>query len=79
MHLRNDIASVDGELVARVGTQRRVQDRPVLGDVDVLTVEHGFDPLPQARSLCKANQEINRRLVDEMLRQVGDQFAHLRR
>ena len=50
---------------------RRVQDGPVLGDVDSLSTEHGLeDPLAQTRPPRERDQERNRVVRDAVLRVV---------
>ena len=47
MHLRHDVLAVHDDRCASRRAQGDVQDGAVLGDVDLVTAEHGVDPRAQ--------------------------------
>jgi hypothetical protein len=52
-----------------------VHDGPVLGDVDVLPVEHGLDPVREPATAGNRNQSVDGLGGDQMLGEVDDQVA----
>ena len=68
--LRHDVLAVDDDRRALRRAQRHVQDRAVLGDVDLLAAEHGVDPRAQAGFLGQLQQQLERLVGDAVLRVV---------
>ena len=65
VHLGNDIGPVDGPAGSLGRTQRRVQHRSILGDVDVFACEHGI-----ARPHQPTDSKINKGAQDVGVDQV---------
>jgi hypothetical protein len=57
--------------------QRAVQHRAAFRDVDGLAVEHGVAPAFDAALACKIEQELRRRRIEQILRQVGIDLRRL--
>jgi hypothetical protein len=58
------------------GAQGDVQDRSLLGDVDLVTSEHRLDPRSQARFLCQFDEQAKRVRCDAILGVVQEE-AHI--
>ena len=69
------VLSVDLERGVGREPERRVQDRPVLGDVDVLAPEHGVAPPGQLHLLGQLEERAEDGIVEQRLRQVDDQVT----
>ena len=67
------VLAVDLERRPTRHSQRDVPDRTILGDVDVLTSEHGVAPLLDAGRRRELEQRVEHRLVDGGLRPVDTQ------
>ena len=65
--LRHHVLAVDHDRAAARRAQRYVQDRAILGDVDLLAREHRVDSLAQARFTRQLKQEAHGLLGDAML------------
>ena len=70
MDLRHDVIAIHEDGLAFGSTQRHVQDGPLLGDVDLLTPEHGVDVRPQAGLLCQLQQQPERLVGNAVFRIV---------
>ncbi len=67
MHLRHDVLAIENDLFALRRTQRDVQDRAILGDVDPLAAEHGVAARRQARFVGQLPQQAHRFFADAVL------------
>ena len=79
MDVRGDVLAVDREVLVHRDTQRGVQRRPVLGDVDVLAGEHRRAALLQPRGLGKTGELPQQREVHQVLRQIDVQRSAVER
>ena len=77
MHLRNNVLTVDEDLLRLGRTQRNVKNRAILRDVDLLPGEHRLDALTQAALLRKLQQQLERLVRNAVLRVVEEQAAGL--
>src|SRR5690606_15997521 len=68
MHVRDDIAAVDLDAGAERRAQGHVQRRPVFGDIDVGTAEHGFDARGHAAFPGQGKQQAQGVVADALLR-----------
>ena len=73
------VLAVDLERVLGRAPQRRVEDGPVLGDIDVLAREHAVAQIQHARLLGERQQLGEHVLVDEILREVDMQIGCIAR
>jgi hypothetical protein len=77
VHLRHDVLAVDlDDRVAR-RPQRRVQDRAVLGDVDLVAAEHRRPLLREMARLGEADQQGQRLRGDTVLGKVENEARAL--
>ena len=79
MHLRHHVDAVDHERRATRHAQRDVQDRTVLGHVDVVAAEHRVDALAEARLDREVEQQPEGLVGDAVLRVVEVQPGGLGR
>ena len=63
MNLRHDILAVDHDGAAFRRTQRNMQDRSFLRDVDFLATKHGVDSFAQAGLLGELDEQPERLVV----------------
>ncbi len=79
MHLRHHVLAVDHDRGASRRAQRDVQHGPVLGDVDLLAVEHRVDAGAQPGSLRELDEKRERLVGDAVLRVVEIDAGRFRR
>jgi hypothetical protein len=60
VHIRDNVMAAHNDGCPPRRAQCDMQRRPVFGAVDRVAPEHGVDPLPQARFLCKLEKEFER-------------------
>src|SRR5215510_11327740 len=77
--MRYDILAIDYYGGSLWRTQRNVQHRAVLGDVDFVAVEHRVDALAQTALLCELNEQPHCFFGDPVFRVVQIQTDCLRR
>ena len=70
MDVRDHIVPVDDDRRRCRRSQRHVQNRAILGDVDLVAAEHGVDPPTQIRFIRELAQQPHRLVGDAMLRVV---------
>ena len=70
MHLRDDVLPVDLDHRVFRRTQRDVQHRPVLADVDPVAPEHRVDPLAQAGAFGDRDEQPDGLVGEAVLRIV---------
>ena len=70
MHLGDHVLPIDDDLLAPRRTQRHMQHRAILGDVDLVATEHRIDALAQPRLLRQFEQQLDGLRGDAMLRVV---------
>ncbi len=75
--LRDHVLAVDADHGIAWCTQRRVQDRAILGDVDVLAAEHGLDALDEASLPGEVPQQPQGLVGDAVLGVVEEQSGCL--
>ena len=71
------IFSVDIDGFAFGRTQGDVQNRPLLGDVDLVPVKHGVQAFPQARLLGKLKQQLASFFGDAVLGVIEEKAGRL--
>jgi hypothetical protein len=75
MHVGDHVLSVDLQRGIGREAERRVQDRPVLGDVDVLAPEHGVAARQQLHVVGQVEERRQDGVVEQRLRQVDEQVT----
>ena len=70
VHVRNDVAPIHRNGRPARRPQRRMEHGPVFGAVDLLALEHGVNPLPQAGFVRELQQELHRLAGDAVLRVI---------
>ncbi len=73
-HFRHDILTIDGDRPVGAVTQSDVQYRALLSAVDFLAGEHRVDASTQAASFSELQQSIQRRLIDQLPREIEQQI-----
>jgi hypothetical protein len=73
------IRTVNLETCPGFGAEGGVEHRPVLGGVDVLSVEHGLDTVTKPNGIGKGHESLDHLSIDQVLRQVDDQFTRFKR
>ena len=73
MHAGNNILAIDNNLFALGRAQRDMQHRPLLGDIDLVSSEHGVDVLAQSRLFRQLKQQLQGFVGDPVLRVVQEQ------
>ena len=67
VNFRHDIFAIDKHGLIGTVAQSRMQNRPVLGDINRLAGEHVLDGLRQAGVFCQLDQQRYRLLGDQIL------------
>src|SRR5262245_24751650 len=67
LDLHHDILSDDQDTRTFWSPQGNVQDRALFRSVDLLSLEHGFDPRPQIRFFGESHKEFHRLVSDSIL------------
>ena len=70
MHLGHDVLSIHQNAGALGRAQSHVQHGAILGDVDFLAAEHGFDPPTQVTFLGQLEQQLEGLVGDAVLRVI---------
>ena len=66
MYLGHHIRTIDDQRLILGHAQRHMQDRPILGDVDVLACEHGVAPGQDAPLLGQPDQSVDDCLIQPL-------------
>ena len=67
IHLGHDVGTINHDGTIRAVTQRDVEHGTVLGDINLLSVEHLLGPACEIRLPSKIAQELHRLLGDTIL------------
>ena len=79
MDFRHDVLAVDRDGGAFRRAQRNMQDRAVLGDVDLFAAKHRLDSLAQSGLLGQRDEQSQRFVIDAIFRIIEEDAGSLHR
>jgi hypothetical protein len=78
VNLRYDVFAVDDDGRLSRRPQRHMQDRPLFGDVDLVSTKHGVDSFLEAAFFSQLKKKLQRFIRDSILRVIKIDSRSLR-